>query len=62
MAGSKISEDIMPPLSAPENARRDAEAERDFEEGIAIPSGEVFDWLHDRIDGGSKPAPKPRKI
>lgn len=52
----------MPPLSAAENARLDAEAERDFEAGEGIPADELFAWLHDRIDGGRAPMPKVRKI
>lgn len=62
MGHQKIIADAMPPLPAAENARRDSEAERDFEAGVGIPSDEAFEWLHDRIDGGKAPAPKPRKI
>ena len=54
---------VTPQLSVAESAWRDAEAERDFEAGEGIPAGEVFAWLHDRIDGGQKtPVPKARKI
>jgi hypothetical protein len=62
MANQKTIEDAMPPLPAADNARRDAEAERDFEASVGIPSGETFEWLHDRVDGAKTPAPKPRKI
>jgi hypothetical protein len=47
---------------ADENARLDAEADREFEAGVAIPLDEAFAWLHDAIDGKDKPKPKARKI
>jgi hypothetical protein len=62
MSNREIVSKPMRQLSAAENARRDAEAERDFEAGKGIPAGEVFAWLHDRIDGGQTPVPKARKI
>ena len=51
----------MPRLSAEENARRDAEAEREFKAGEGVPAGEAFEWLHGRIDGAKAPMPKARK-
>ena len=51
----------LPQLSAEENARRDAEAKREFEAGEGIPAGEALAWLHGRIDGAQAPMPKARK-
>jgi hypothetical protein len=52
----------MPPLTPTENARRDAEAERDAKAGIGIPLDEAFAWLHDRVDGVEGPKPRARKL
>jgi hypothetical protein len=51
----------MPQLSVEENARRDAEAKREFEAGEGVPADEAFGWLHRRIDGAQAPMPKARK-
>lgn len=58
----KVTDESMPSLSPAENAKRDTEADRDFEAGVGIPAEEVFAWLHDRIDGANTTPPKARKI
>jgi hypothetical protein len=62
MANLKERSEQMPPLTPAENARRDAEVERDIRAGIGIPLDEAFDWLHDRVDGVERPKPKARKL
>lgn len=58
----RVTDEIMPSLSPAENAKRDAEAGRDFEAGVGIPAEEAFAWLHDLIDGANVAPPKARKI
>lgn len=62
MPNPRVTGETMPSLSSAENAKRDAEADRDFEAGVSIPVEEVFAWLHDRIDGASMTPPKARKV
>ncbi len=52
----------MPQPSAEEDARRDAEAEREFEAGVGVSADEAVAWLRGRIDGAHAPMPKARKI
>lgn len=58
----RVTGEIIPSLSLAENAKRDAEAGRDFEADVGIPDEETFAWLHDRIDGVNVAPPKARKI
>lgn len=62
MANPKPKPEQMPPLSADENARRDAEARRAVEAREGIPAEELRAWLHARIDGKNLPMPKARKF
>jgi hypothetical protein len=62
MANLKERTEQMPALSPAENARRDAEAERDLKAGVGIPLDEAFAWLHDQVDGVKRPKPKARKL
>ena len=62
MAKPKQLPDQMPAIPAEENARLDAEADREFAAGLGIPLDEAFAWLHDAVDGKERPMPKARKL
>jgi hypothetical protein len=52
----------VPGISSAEDARRDADARREYEAGEGIPSDEVRAWLHARLEGRDVPMPKSRKL